>query len=61
MTEDELEALEADVEAEIEDAVKFADESPEPALELLEPTTYNGPFATMTRTMRYPRSARARR
>jgi pyruvate dehydrogenase E1 component alpha subunit len=41
----ELEALEASVEAEVEDAVRFADESPEPGPELLEATTYKGPFA----------------
>lgn len=41
-----LDALEASVEEEVADAVKFADESPEPTAELLAPTTYDGPFAS---------------
>jgi pyruvate dehydrogenase E1 component alpha subunit len=41
----ELDAIDAEVEETIADAVKFADESPEPGPELLEPTTYSGPFA----------------
>ena len=45
MSKDALEALEADVEREVADAVKFADESPEPDASILEPTTYEGPFA----------------
>lgn len=45
MSDAELEALDAEVEAEVQDAVKFADESPEPGPELLESTTYDGPFA----------------
>ncbi len=45
MAKDALEALEADVEREVADAVKFADESPEPDASILEPTTYEGPFA----------------
>jgi len=40
-----LEKIEAEVEVEIEDAVRFADESPEPGPELLEATTYKGAFA----------------
>ena len=40
-----LDAIDAEVEAVIQDAVKFADESPEPGPELLEPTTYKGAFA----------------
>jgi pyruvate dehydrogenase E1 component alpha subunit len=40
-----IEALEASVEAEVQDAVKFAEESPEPTADLLESTTYDGPFA----------------
>jgi pyruvate dehydrogenase E1 component alpha subunit len=40
-----LEALEADVEREVADAIKFADESPEPELSILEGTTYDGAFA----------------
>ncbi len=43
--ESRLKELEADVEHEVEDAVKFADESPEPDPSILEPTTYDGPFA----------------
>jgi pyruvate dehydrogenase E1 component alpha subunit len=38
--------LEAGVEAEVQAAVKFADESPEPDMSILEPTTYSGPFAS---------------
>ena len=30
---------------EISDAIKFADESPEPTPDILEPTTYKGEFA----------------
>ena len=41
----DLEALEKDVEAEIVDAIKFAEESLEPGPELLEATTYKGAFA----------------
>ena len=44
-TEVRLKALEDDVEAEVQAAVKFAEESPEPDLSILEPTTYDGPFA----------------
>lgn len=40
-----IEALEMAVEREVEDAVKFAEESPEPDMSILEPTTYDGPFA----------------
>ncbi len=43
--EESIKALEAEIEAEVEDAIKFADESPEPKMDLLEPTTYDGPFA----------------
>lgn len=43
--EDALKAVEQNVEETIADAVKFAEESPEPGPELLEPTTYVGPFA----------------
>jgi len=40
-----LEKLEQEVEEEITDAIRFAEESPEPGPELLEATTYAGPFA----------------
>jgi pyruvate dehydrogenase E1 component alpha subunit len=40
-----LAALDASVEEEVQDAVKFAEESPEPGPELLEETTYKGAFA----------------
>ena len=43
--EKQLEAIEAKVEEEITDALKFAEESPEPGPEILEPTTYKGAFA----------------
>src|ERR1700722_454843 len=41
-----LKALEDAVETEVQAAVKFADESPEPEPHLLEATTYEGPFAS---------------
>ncbi|MGZ5969883.1 MAG: thiamine pyrophosphate-dependent dehydrogenase E1 component subunit alpha, partial [Polyangiales bacterium] len=44
-SEEELTKLEAEVETEVQDAVKFADESPEPTPDILEPATYSGPFA----------------
>jgi pyruvate dehydrogenase E1 component alpha subunit len=40
-----LEALDASVEEEIADAIRFAEESPEPSADLLEATTYKGAFA----------------
>jgi pyruvate dehydrogenase E1 component alpha subunit len=40
-----LKSLEEEVEQQVKEAVKFADESPEPDASLLEPTTYDGPFA----------------
>jgi pyruvate dehydrogenase E1 component alpha subunit len=40
-----LTTLEEDVEREIQESVKFAEESPEPDASLLESTTYDGPFA----------------
>jgi pyruvate dehydrogenase E1 component alpha subunit len=43
--EGRLDALEKSVEAEVTDAIQFANESPEPTLADLEPTTYSGPFA----------------
>lgn len=43
--ETRIAALEMAVEKEVEDAVKFAEESPEPDMSILEPTTYDGPFA----------------
>ncbi len=46
MPKDKLAALEADVEKEVQDAIKFAEESPEPELGILETTTYDGPFAS---------------
>jgi pyruvate dehydrogenase E1 component alpha subunit len=45
MTAAKLEEIAQSVEAEVADALKFADESPEPGPELLESTTYDGPFA----------------
>lgn len=41
----ELTKIDSEVEAVIADAVKFAEESPEPGEDLLEPTTYKGAFA----------------
>jgi pyruvate dehydrogenase E1 component alpha subunit len=40
-----LAELDASVEAEVKDALQFAHESPEPDASVLEPTTYDGPFA----------------
>jgi pyruvate dehydrogenase E1 component subunit alpha len=40
-----LNQIDADVEREIEEAIRFAEESPEPGPELLEASTYAGPFA----------------
>jgi len=45
-TEVRLKQLEAEVEAEVADAVKFAEASPEPDASILESTTYTGPFAS---------------
>jgi pyruvate dehydrogenase E1 component alpha subunit len=41
----ELDAIDQAVEAEVEDAIRFAEESPEPGPEILEETTYKGEFA----------------
>jgi pyruvate dehydrogenase E1 component alpha subunit len=41
-----IEAIEKSVEAEVADAIQFANESPEPTLAELEPSTYKGPFAS---------------
>jgi pyruvate dehydrogenase E1 component alpha subunit len=43
--EAELTDVDASIEAEVQDAVKFAEESPEPTPDVLESTTYSGPFA----------------
>jgi len=43
--EERIAALEASVEAEVTDALKFANESAEPTLDVLEQATYKGPFA----------------
>jgi pyruvate dehydrogenase E1 component subunit alpha len=43
--EPRIDALEKSVEAEVADALKFASDSPEPRLDILESTTYSGPFA----------------
>jgi pyruvate dehydrogenase E1 component alpha subunit len=40
-----LKDLEDAVEADVQAAIKFADESPNPDPSILEPTTYDGPFA----------------
>lgn len=42
---DALVKIEAEVEDVVADAIRFADESPEPGPEILEPTTYAGAFA----------------
>ncbi|MFO0678806.1 MAG: pyruvate dehydrogenase (acetyl-transferring) E1 component subunit alpha [Polyangiaceae bacterium] len=46
VSEAKLGELDAAIEAEVTDAVKFANESAEPDASLLEPTTYDGPFAS---------------
>jgi pyruvate dehydrogenase E1 component alpha subunit len=46
LAESRIKALEEEVEAEVQGAVTFAESSPEPGIELLEPTTYVGPFAS---------------
>lgn len=43
--EAKLKELEEQVEAEVQAAIKFAEESPDPDPSILEPTTYDGPFA----------------
>ncbi len=45
LAEASIKALEEEVEAEVQAAIKFAEESPEPDASLLEETTYDGPFA----------------
>lgn len=40
-----IDKIEAEVEETVADAVRFAEESPEPGPEILEPTTYAGAFA----------------
>jgi pyruvate dehydrogenase E1 component alpha subunit len=42
---DKLAEIDADVEREVEEAIHFAEQSPEPGVEVLEPATYSGPFA----------------
>jgi pyruvate dehydrogenase E1 component alpha subunit len=41
-SEDELNAIDAEVDRQVEDAVRFADESPEPAMEELWTDVYVG-------------------
>lgn len=43
--EPDVTRIEEEIEAEVQDAVKFAESSPEPSADLLEQTTYVGPFA----------------
>jgi pyruvate dehydrogenase E1 component alpha subunit len=40
-----LDKIDAEIEEVVADAIRFADESPEPGPEILEPTTYAGAFA----------------
>lgn len=40
-----LEGVDQSVEDEVQDALRFADESPEPDASILEATTYKGEFA----------------
>ena len=42
---DALDKIDAEVEEVVADAIRFAEESPEPGPEVLEPTTYAGAFA----------------
>jgi pyruvate dehydrogenase E1 component alpha subunit len=43
--ESRLDSLEKSVETEVADAIQFANDSPEPGMDVLEQTTYAGPFA----------------
>jgi pyruvate dehydrogenase E1 component alpha subunit len=45
-SEARIKSIEEDVEREVKEAILFAEESPEPGLDVLEPTTYVGPFAS---------------
>jgi pyruvate dehydrogenase E1 component alpha subunit len=45
MGDERIAAIEKGIENEVADAIKFAEESPEPTLADLEPTTYKGAFA----------------
>ena len=40
-----LDEIDAEIEKEVQDAIHFAETSPEPGPELLEASTYSGPFA----------------
>jgi len=42
---DRVPEVEQQVETEVAEAVRFANESPEPTIDILEPTTYKGAFA----------------
>lgn len=44
ISEEEIKQIEDSVNAEVNDAIKFADESPEPSIDLLEKTVYAGNF-----------------
>jgi len=46
LNEAQLKLLEDGVEHEVADAVRFAEESPEPDPSILAATTYEGPFAS---------------
>ena len=46
MGDERIAAIERGVESDVADAIKFANESSEPTLADLEPTTYKGPFAS---------------
>ena len=46
MSEAGVDDIDGSVEADIGAALKFAEASPEPGLDVLEETTYSGPFAT---------------
>jgi pyruvate dehydrogenase E1 component alpha subunit len=44
-TKEEVGRIESTIEAQVQAALRFAEESPEPTAEILEPTTYSGEFA----------------
>ena len=44
----QVEQIEASIEAEVQEAVTFADAAPQPSPSILETTTYDGPFARLT-------------
>jgi pyruvate dehydrogenase E1 component alpha subunit len=46
LSEPRIQAIDESIEAEVQSAIKFAEDSPEPDASVLEPATYDGPFAS---------------